>query len=509
VTGSLPAGLSLNSTTGEISGTPTTGGTSNFTVEVTDSDTPASTDQQALSIYIPDDLALTTSSLPDGQVGVAYSETLAASGGVTPYTWAVISGSLPAGLSLNSSTGEISGTPTTAETANFTVEVTDSNTPADTDSQALSITISPAPSGLTYESAVSNGTDTTNSSTWQDKVVLNFNASEADDWVIVASCDNLGDYWGGKVNVRLAVDDTTESELYRRQHYTGHWLPFTAVKVVNLGAGSHTLKLQYRQQNDSELDVSVRNARIIAIKEGDLEMDSAAADSSQSLSSTMSDIVTLNWTPATAGDYLLLYNAEFQAGWTDSAQIKATHNGSTLDEGEDETRAGDDWCTWMSASVVSCDTSQQTAKISAASPDSASIRRARVVAIRLTGSPMASYEAATSDTQSTTTSTSWQEKLSHSWNAGTAADWLLIGTARRSQNPSSNYANTRVQLDDATTLAEQDHTLIDASHEIDFSCFDVRELSSTTQVDIDYCTSDSSSTAGITYAHFIALPLED
>ncbi|MHC4714983.1 MAG: putative Ig domain-containing protein, partial [Planctomycetota bacterium] len=150
VSGSLPAGLSLNSGTGEISGTPTTGGTSNFTVRATDSNTPADTDDQALSIYVPDDLVVTTSSLPDGQVGVGYSETLAATGGVTPYSWAVVVGSLPAGLSLNSSTGEISGTPTSEETANFTVEVTDSNTPADTDTQALSITIQPAGGPQTY-----------------------------------------------------------------------------------------------------------------------------------------------------------------------------------------------------------------------------------------------------------------------------------------------------------------------------------------------------------------------
>ncbi|MHC4714185.1 MAG: putative Ig domain-containing protein, partial [Planctomycetota bacterium] len=147
ISGSLPAGLSLNSGTGEISGTPTSSGTSNFTVEVTDSQTPTpDSDTQALSIEVlPEDLVITTSSLPNGTEGVAYSETLAATGGITPYTWAVISGSLPAGLSLNSSTGEISGTPTTAETANFTVEVTDSQTPTpDTDQQALSITIDPA-----------------------------------------------------------------------------------------------------------------------------------------------------------------------------------------------------------------------------------------------------------------------------------------------------------------------------------------------------------------------------
>ncbi|MHC4714610.1 MAG: putative Ig domain-containing protein, partial [Planctomycetota bacterium] len=145
VVGSLPAGLSLNAGTGEISGTPTAYETANFTVEVTDSDAPASTDQQALSITIdPATLVITTSSLADGQVGVAYSETLAATGGVTPYSWAVTVGSLPAGLSLNAGTGEISGTPTAYETANFTVEVTDSDAPASTDTQALSITIDPA-----------------------------------------------------------------------------------------------------------------------------------------------------------------------------------------------------------------------------------------------------------------------------------------------------------------------------------------------------------------------------
>jgi hypothetical protein len=159
IAGSLPAGLSLNSSTGEISGTPTAYGTSNFTVEVTDSQGSPDSDTQALSIYVaPEDLVITTTSLPDGTEGVAYSETLAATGGVTPYTWAVISGSLPAGLSLNSGTGEISGTPTSSGTSNFTVEVTDSQTPTpDTDTQALSITINSGQQQ--YEVTLQNGLD--------------------------------------------------------------------------------------------------------------------------------------------------------------------------------------------------------------------------------------------------------------------------------------------------------------------------------------------------------------
>src|SRR5205823_7815501 len=60
-------------------------------------------------------------------VGTAYSQTLAATGGTPPYAWSVISGSLPAGLTLNATSGAISGTPTTAGTSNFTVQVIDSS----------------------------------------------------------------------------------------------------------------------------------------------------------------------------------------------------------------------------------------------------------------------------------------------------------------------------------------------------------------------------------------------
>jgi WD40 repeat protein len=85
-------------------------------------------------------LAITTSSpLANGTVGTAYSATLAASGGTTPYTWSITAGSLPAGLTLQASTGVINGTPTTAGTYNFTVQVSDSLT--GTSSKGLSITV--------------------------------------------------------------------------------------------------------------------------------------------------------------------------------------------------------------------------------------------------------------------------------------------------------------------------------------------------------------------------------
>src|SRR5262249_17044303 len=104
--GALPAGLTLSGA--QISRTPTTAGTSNFTVQVSDANAASAT--KPLSIAVASGpLSVTTTSLPGGQVGAAYSQALQASGGVDSYTWSINSGSLPSGLTLSSS-GQITGT---------------------------------------------------------------------------------------------------------------------------------------------------------------------------------------------------------------------------------------------------------------------------------------------------------------------------------------------------------------------------------------------------------------
>jgi hypothetical protein len=147
----LPAGLSINGSTGAITGTPAQSsiGTTSVTIKVTDSTQPSPQSATAnLSIKIsPATLAITTASLPAGTVASPYpSTTLQASGGVSPYTWALASGSsLPAGLSLSTG-GVISGTPATAGSYSLTFVVTDSLTPPDTAQATLALTISGAPS---------------------------------------------------------------------------------------------------------------------------------------------------------------------------------------------------------------------------------------------------------------------------------------------------------------------------------------------------------------------------
>jgi hypothetical protein len=139
VSGQLPAGLGITDS-GVITGSPTgPAGTSTFEARVTGQNGLSSS--RSLSIRVAAPLQITTTSLPGGSVGTAYSQSVVASGGQTPLAWSVVAGSLPAGLALNASTGVISGTPTTAQTASFTAQVADSGTPQRTSQRPLSIVI--------------------------------------------------------------------------------------------------------------------------------------------------------------------------------------------------------------------------------------------------------------------------------------------------------------------------------------------------------------------------------
>jgi hypothetical protein len=139
--GSLPAGLSLNSSTGAITGTPTTVGPVTFTAKVTDSASATAT--EAITIMVT---GFTIASPPaTGVIGDVYTGVLFIAGGTPPFTFAVTSGALPAGLSLSTSpgllNGLIEGVPTAVGTFTFVVTVTDSlSKTASTPSSVINIT---------------------------------------------------------------------------------------------------------------------------------------------------------------------------------------------------------------------------------------------------------------------------------------------------------------------------------------------------------------------------------
>ncbi|MEN5284546.1 putative Ig domain-containing protein [Stenotrophomonas lactitubi] len=131
--GALPAGVTLNGSNGVISGTPTAGGTFNFTVTATSSSTgtgvPHTGSRAYSTTFLPATVLLPATTLANGTQNAAYSATLnPASGGTSPYSYAVTAGALPAGITLNTATGALTGTPTASGTFNFAVTATDSST---------------------------------------------------------------------------------------------------------------------------------------------------------------------------------------------------------------------------------------------------------------------------------------------------------------------------------------------------------------------------------------------
>ncbi len=132
--GALPPGLALNPLTGAFSGTPTTRGVYRFVVSVTDAGTPAGGCSvlytvSVLGATIPAGFYAipTLSPLPDGALNVPYSTVLSTLGGTLPNSWVILSGQLPSGVTLDGTTGAVSGTPTSGGLYLFSVSALSTN----------------------------------------------------------------------------------------------------------------------------------------------------------------------------------------------------------------------------------------------------------------------------------------------------------------------------------------------------------------------------------------------
>jgi large repetitive protein len=142
--GALPPGVNLNAATGALTGIPTAPGTFSFAVRVTDAN--KATGSANVSINILPSLTITTpATLPPVAGGSSYRQTLATSGSSGAVTWSIVSGALPAGLTLDATTGVISGSPTQVGTFSFTAQAVDGIRQQTQQKFTLTVTLAPLP----------------------------------------------------------------------------------------------------------------------------------------------------------------------------------------------------------------------------------------------------------------------------------------------------------------------------------------------------------------------------
>lgn len=233
------AWLSLAPTTGSSNGSTTAtlncagvpAGSDSDTITVSSTTANISNSPRAVGVsltrYTPPSIT-STSPLPSGTVGAAYSAPLSGTGGLLPYSWTLLSGAMCNGLTLNSN-GSITGTPTTAETCNFTLRMTDSQ-PITAD-RAFSITISTStptitmalsPSSLSFSCAAGSSSSTPqtvgftssggNLDQWQLSGVPVWATSIPSTGTIAADIDvsvNCTDLAAGSYSATLSVSSST------------------------------------------------------------------------------------------------------------------------------------------------------------------------------------------------------------------------------------------------------------------------------------------------------------
>jgi hypothetical protein len=207
--GQLPAGVTFSST-GSLAGTPTQSGSFAISIKVTDSSPKPQTATAGYKLVVaPEPLLVATTALPGATVHSPYFASLTASGGTAPFTWRIVKGHLPAGITI-SSAGNLSGLPTgAAGTYPITVKVTDVSPTVQSVTAPLALVV--GTNAVNWSGYVSTGRFTSVTGTFivpnigpgQDSV----SPAAASEWVGLDGVTRAGMIQAGVTEVTPATDE--------------------------------------------------------------------------------------------------------------------------------------------------------------------------------------------------------------------------------------------------------------------------------------------------------------
>ena len=354
----------------------------------------------------------------------------------------------------------------------------------------------------------SDGESLTTSGAYSDKVILTFTPSLTGDYLITASAELSGSSVTYDVRVRMIIDGTTYSSSMWQPDEANMWESFFTSKVINLGSGSHTIRIQYSSENFAQT-VTIRRARIMALKL--LDFESNEAETEQTVTSGIYvDIVTRTFTPSTAGVYLILATAEVEAASTSNSiytrlQIDGVAKDEMITEGETTT----DYEVFAAHNVTILSAASHTIKIQARGGGFGTmyIRRARITAVRL--SDYYDYQTGGSEGVSSTSSTNWVDKAVLTFTPSTEDSYLIMATVKISLNAATNGYQPAVNFTiDGAEYGYSQFGLSATTDYLTFAAMVNASLSATSHtLKIAYRTTDSLYTAYIRDAEIVAVRL--
>jgi photosystem II stability/assembly factor-like uncharacterized protein len=367
-----------------------------------------------------------------------------------------------------------------------------------------------------YQFAASDAeTSATGTTTWTNKVSLRFTPSVTDDWLIIAMGEYKCSTSGYGVLVRMMVDGVAQASSTVKPVSPNDYSTFMTAKVINLATGNHTANIDFAGSSASAV-VRLRNTRIFALRKGSLEMLSAAPFEDAlrpfTVNTTPSECASLSWTPATPGDYLLLWSAELQGNTLYNTRVQSKLNGVVKDDVSVRAKDNANYVSAMGVTAVPCAAAAQRFSLTVwkgggSVEQTQTVRRPRLIAIRLTDGRLNGFVSGVADAETTTSSTAFVPKLTKNIALSSATKCLMLSSLSVGSSSVSWPVESLVTGNTSLIGAQPSARLNNLADYLPFGSMDVRVLGpGNPPVSISYRSTSSASTR-IKFAKLVIIPL--